>query len=41
MAWYFWTMKAFFVTTAYKVNATAPAGYFKPPAYCSTARKAV
>ena len=34
MAWWFWDMKAFFVTEKFTANASAPDGYFKPPAYC-------
>ena len=35
-AWYFWTMKAMFVTSAFTEGATAPAGYFAAPSYCNT-----
>ena len=34
-AWWFHSMRAWFVTTAYAVNASAPAGYFTPPPYCN------
>ena len=36
-AWWFWTMKAMFVTVGHwKVNATVPdPDYFTPPSYCS------
>ena len=33
-AWYFWDMKAWFVTTSYAVDASAPPGFFEPPSYC-------
>ena len=36
-AWYFWGMAATFVTVHYDLNASAPAGYFEPPAYCTSA----
>jgi hypothetical protein len=36
-AWYFWEMAAWFVTTSYTPNATAPTGSFIPPTYCNKA----
>lgn len=33
-AWWFWTMKATFVTVNFTANASAPEGYFTPPDYC-------
>ena len=34
-AWYFWDMKATFVTLSYSEGAAAPAGSFVPPPYCN------